>query len=664
MTAYVETVLREVDIRRNAKYACERVVSAEHVGVRAPRGRWQKWPSAESQAATRRREMIMWHRQSPFRRVTLSVAVFAIAGLLAAPVSNSAAKSRAAKGGTVVFALRPATTPNYIFPLYTGAYFTIANLSQFQYLMYRPLYWIGKDGEPVLNEGLSVAEPPKWSANGRSVSITLKPYEWSDGETLDATDLMFWENMVTAEKDIWGNTITGEYPENVVSATVVNSRTVRFVLNKRYNETWFVDNELSTITPMPQAWDKTSLSAKAGSGGCAETISKCAAVYKFLAGQAANISDYATSSLWKVVDGPWRLVEFRASGYCVFEPNKMYSGPAKPRVAKFIEQPFTTDEAEFSAVLNGDVTVGYVPYNDIPDESRVKGAGYAIDPWPGWKTNVVTMNANNPTVGPLFRQLYIRQALEATVDQTAMIKTILDGLGTPTYGPVPTSVPNPYATASEHKPVYPYNIAYAKKRLLSHGWKLRSGVATCVNPGTGTGQCGSGIKRGTRLVAKVEYASGYQYITEEMEAWKSDAALAGIDLQISSAPTDTVLSMVHPCKLSPSCSAQMLTWAAGAIYFPDYYPSGDEYYASGSAANADSYDSPTADKLIEATLTAPPAKVNSTMAAYQKYLAAQVPCIYIPTAEYQITAVSKRLAGYSQESDSLISPEYWYFKKS
>ena len=33
--------------------------------------------------------------------------------------------------------------PNYIFPFMSLAFFSVTNINQFQYLMYRPLYWFG-----------------------------------------------------------------------------------------------------------------------------------------------------------------------------------------------------------------------------------------------------------------------------------------------------------------------------------------------------------------------------------------------------------------------------------------------------------------------------------------------------------------------------------------
>ena len=85
---------------------------------------------------------------------------------------------------------------------------------------------------------------------------------------------------------------------------------------------------------MPAAWDVTSAGAKAGSGGCAtdtakDKWAKCTAVYNFLAAQAKNTKTYATSPIWWVVDGPWKLSSFSTAARArhPFVPNRPTPAP-------------------------------------------------------------------------------------------------------------------------------------------------------------------------------------------------------------------------------------------------------------------------------------------------------------------------------------------------
>ena len=67
--------------------------------------------------------------------------------------------------------------------------------------MYRPLYMFGDNGDSVtVNYPLSPADAPVYSDGGKTVTINLKGWKWSDGETVDASDVMFWLNMMKAEK--------------------------------------------------------------------------------------------------------------------------------------------------------------------------------------------------------------------------------------------------------------------------------------------------------------------------------------------------------------------------------------------------------------------------------------------------------------------------------
>src|SRR5262249_56095924 len=83
------------------------------------------------------------------------------------------------KGGTAVWALPPASAPNYIFSFESSAYLSTYNNLSFAQLMYRPLYWFGNGAQPLLNSSLSLANPPTWS--GKTVTITLNHYMWSNG---------------------------------------------------------------------------------------------------------------------------------------------------------------------------------------------------------------------------------------------------------------------------------------------------------------------------------------------------------------------------------------------------------------------------------------------------------------------------------------------------
>src|SRR5215469_10990762 len=126
-----------------------------------------------------------------FRGAALAVTALAVAaaGCSSQASSGPPTSGTPTSGGTAVFAELPSTPPNYIFPFTSSAYISIANLNQFSYLMYRPLYWFANGTNPTLNPSLSLASKPTFS--GRNVTITLKHYMWSDGTPVTAQNVMF-----------------------------------------------------------------------------------------------------------------------------------------------------------------------------------------------------------------------------------------------------------------------------------------------------------------------------------------------------------------------------------------------------------------------------------------------------------------------------------------
>lgn len=572
------------------------------------------------------------------------------------------------QGGTATFALPPNTITNYIFPLMPLANFSVQNISNFQYFLFRPLYWFGVGTQPTVNDSLSLANPPQWSSDGMTVTITLKSYKWSDGQPVTARDVQFWQNLVTANKANWAAYVPNNYPDNVTSTKVVSPTEVQFHLNKPYNHRWFQYNELSQITPLPShLWDKTSATGAVGTADT--TTSGAVAVFNYLTAQAKQLSTYTTNPLWQVVDGPFKLAQFNPStGRSVFVPNRSYSGPVKPSLAQFVELPFTTDSAEYNVITSGNgggIDVGYLPQQDLPQKSRVTSLGYQMTPWIGWSISYFPYNFDNPTAGPIFKQLYVRQAMQRLMDQQAVIKGPLGGYGYPTYGPVPVQPKNSYASSFEQHNPYPYSISAAKSLITGHGWTITSGVATCTKPGSATTDCGTGVPAGAKMSFNLQYASGLTYLDQEMQAYKSAASQAGIQINLSTADFNTVIGNAVPCKpTDKTCSWQLENWGAGWIFAPDFYPTGGEIFGTGAGSNSGSYSDPTNDANINATHLATPSQAEAALTTYQNYLAKQLPVLFQDDPDYQLTLVKSNLHGVTPQDPLLnITPESWYFTK-
>jgi peptide/nickel transport system substrate-binding protein len=596
------------------------------------------------------------------------------------PTSSSASATSSAAvspGGTARVALPSGVTLNYIWPYTPLTNANEYNAEGFQMLMYRPLYMFGNNGPSVaVNYPLSLADAPTYSADGKTVTITMKGWKWSNGETVDASDVIFWLNMMKAESANYYGYVPGLLPDNLASYSATGPDTVVLNLKSAVGSIWFTYNQLAEITPMPAAWDVTAAGAAAGSGGCAtdtaaDKFAKCVAVYNFMSAQAKNAKTYATNPIWGVVDGPWKLSSFStaASGPVTsFVPNTAYSGAPKPTLAGLTYYAYTDDTTEYTALKTGQLDVGYIPPADLAPVSGSQilpstnplGSGYTLGAAYAFGIQYFLINFNNPTLGPAFKQLYVRQAIQELIDQEGMIKSVNRGYGYPTSGGVPTQPASQWVPSVQNENggqgPYAFSVANATALLTSHGWKNVGGVMTCETASL----CGAGVTAGTKLSMTMDYATGITAFQQEVAIIKSDMASAGISLNLVPQSFNTIIGETAPCKPSQAaCKWQILNFGGWNFNGPGFEPTGEPLFETGASSNSGSYSDPTEDKLINETHTSPSLSVFQQ---YATYTAEQLPFIWMPNA-YTVTATSSKLANVANNPLATLLPEYWNFTK-
>jgi peptide/nickel transport system substrate-binding protein len=591
---------------------------------------------------------------------------------------SASSTAAAAPGGTARVGLPAGVTLSYIWPYVPLASANEYNTEQFQELMYRPLYMFGNNGNSVsVNYPLSPADAPVYSADGKTVTINMKGWKWSDGEAVNASDVVFWLNMMNAEPNNYYGIVPGLLPYNLSSYSATGPNTVVLHLKSPVSSIWFTYNQLAEITPMPAAWDVTSASATAGSGGCAtdtaaDKWAKCAAVYKFMAAQASNAKTYASNPIWGVVDGPWKLTSFStASSGPVdsFVPNAAYSGSPKPQLAGFTYYAYTDDTTEYTALKTGALDVGQIPDQDLTPvtgnqvlpATNPLGSSFNMEPWYQFSIEYYEINLNNPTLGPAFKQLYVRQALQELVDQEGMVKVVQRGYAYPTTGGVPSQPTNQWTptveTSNGGQGPYPFSVTNATTLLTSHGWKNVGGAMTCETPSL----CGAGVTAGTKLSITMDYATGVTYFQQEVAILKSDMGQAGIQLNLVPQSFNTIIAESLPCTAKQAaCKWQTLNFGGWNFNGPGFEPTGEPLYQTGATSNAGSYSNPTEDNLIGLTHT------SNSLSVFQQYAtftAQQLPgVIYMPNY-YNVMAVSSKLANVGFNPLATVLPEYWYFTK-
>jgi peptide/nickel transport system substrate-binding protein len=620
------------------------------------------------------------------RRVRLAaVAAVGAAALIAAGCSSSGSSGASGSassgvpvnGGTATVSLPAGVTNNWIFPFYAITNSSVYNSNQFQWMFYRPLYMFGNNTNTnvTINYPLSPANAPNYTNGGKTVVINMKGWKWSDGETVGAQSVIFFLNMAKAEKSNWYAYVSGLLPDNVVSYKATGPDQVTMQLSQPYSSLWYTYNQLSEINPMPLAWDVTSLGAKPGSGGCttdsaADHWAKCKAVYTFLTAQSKIASTYATSPLWSVVDGPWKLSAFNTNGNVTIVPNKAYSGSPKPRLSAVKFEPFTADSAEYTALKTGELDVGYIPTQDLPQKpanaplpaTNPLGSSYYLEPFFSYGIEYAQPNFNNPQVGYMVRQLYIRQAMQEAENQPGISTAIWRGYATPVSGPVPTVPANQFLPAIQKENggqgPYPYDPAKAKALLTSHGWSEVGGVMTCQDPS----KCGTGITKGEQLKMTFLYSTGIAAATSTYETIKSEESQIGIDVTLVGQSFDTIIGQSLPCApMGPKCNVQVFAYGGWGFDGPGFEPTGEPLFATGAGSNSGNYSDPTMDKLIQETHT------SNSLAVFHQYAtygAEQLPFMWIPQPNpFQIQAVTTKLHNVTFSPMFTLLPEYWYFTK-
>jgi peptide/nickel transport system substrate-binding protein len=595
---------------------------------------------------------------------------------------SSAATGAKVAGGTATVALPPGVTPNWIFP-----YTPLTNASEYNSegffdLLYRPLYMFGNDGTSVdVNYPLSPAEAPVYTDGGKTVTITMKNWKWSNGEAVDAKDVIFFLNMYKAEPEQFYGYVPGLLPDNLASYSATGADTVVLHLKAAVSSIWFTYNQLAELTPMPMAWDVTSATAKAGSGGCstdtaADKWAKCAAVFNFLTAQAKNAKTYATNPIWAVVDGPYKLASYNtgSSGAVTsFTPNPTYSGSPKSNLTKVTYEAYTDDSTEYTALKTGQVDVGYIPTQDLAPvtgsqtlpSTNPLGSAYTLGTAYAFGIQYVNINLNNPTLGPAYSQLYVRQAMQELIDQEGMVKSVDRGYGYPTSGTVPVQPTSqwvsPVLKENNGQGPYAFSVTSAKALLTSHGWKEVGGVMTCESPGTAATDCGAGVKAGTALSMTMDYATGVQSFQEEVAIMKSDFTEGGIKLNLVPQSFNTIIGNSTPCKpTQSSCTWDMLNYGGWNFNGPGFEPTGEPLYATGAGSNSGSYSNAEMDKLIGLTHT------SSSLSVFQQYAtysSEQLPGVLFDPSPYTVTANTAKLAGVANNPLATFLPEYWYFTK-
>ena len=578
-----------------------------------------------------------------------------------------AAGTPSGTAGSITYALPPGAVPNWILPMPDAAANSVYNVYNFEWQMWPPLYYAPDGSTPTVDASLSPANAPTWSNGDKTMTITLKPWKWSNGQTITSKDLLFTFDIISAGVKAspanWAPYVPGFFPSTITSMSTPNANTIVVNMNKAVNPTWMEEDILGAVPIMPSSeWAKDS-----ASGATLDYTNPANAlkIFNFLTAAAKSVSTYATNPLWQTVDGPYKLSSFNdTTGAFTMVPNTSYSGPHATPQSNYVGVPFTSDAAEWNAVKTGSVDVAYVPEDDTPQIPQLKGLGYNYYGLPDFGDYFIAYNYKDTTgnFNAIANQLYFRQAMQHLEDQAGQIKAYFDGDGDPAYGPIPAYPQSPFLPSNAATNPYPFSVTDAMNLLKANGWTVTAnGTDTCAKPGTGSGECGAGIPAGTKLSFNLIYNAASP-ITQEVEDLASNGKAAGITINLTASNFNFIINNYT----DPGSPANVDKWAMMDFGGESIstYPTTFGLFNTGGSGQLGDYSTPTADSLINDSISSTnPAAVTNELS----FLDSNLPVLWQPLRDHVYVWKTNISATTPQAFENLTqydpTPELWYLTK-
>jgi peptide/nickel transport system substrate-binding protein len=469
--------------------------------------------------------------------------------------------------------------------------------SQAAQMLYANLLWINRADR--IDWSRSLASSVTTPDQGQTYLITLRPWHWSDGTQVTASDLVYDVTLIEKFGLAYSNYGVGGIPDQIASITALDATHLRVVLRHKANPTWFIFNGLSQLVPLPEhAWRHATLDDM--------------------------VQLQSTPSFFTVVDGPLRIARFDPNLEMIFTPNPAYDGP-KMHFSRFVFAMVQSDGALVEQIAAGDLDVVPLPTELFTAVQNLPGVHLEnLGELPTW--NFILLNFHNPAVA-FFNDIRIRQAMADAQDQTLIIRLALHGLGYAVYAPA-IDADGPFEAPAIRTGALPVAFNPQKARAL---------IAAA---GYTAGPDGIFQKHGQRLAFTVLTPSGSteQDIIDDIIQRNFQAA--GIEMNFR----ETEFNQMVALQNGPASGWQAMFMGQ----FSAGYPSGEAMFASNSPNNPGGYSDKTMDSLIAASIDKPGL---DALFAYELYASAEQPVIFSPS-QTQAFLVRNRLHGIYQFFDA------------
>ena len=467
-------------------------------------------------------------------------------------------------------------------------------------LLYRPLIWVGGDGQP--DPARSLTQSVTVEAGNTRFTLTLKPWRWSDGTSVTSDDVLYAWSLITELGPAFAFAGQGGIPDRIAAVTASDPTHVTFTLRAPTNPAWFELAALSVIPALPRhAWGKLS--------------------------RDELWQRQTDPALVQIVDGPFRLERFTPDQSISYVPNPLYGG--HPAGLARLVIAFLEGASPLHALRAGDIDMAQIPPALWNETASLPGTLPVTLPEPfGYLALIPNLRAPQAA---FFQDARVRRALADAIDQQAMIALVYHGASAENRVPIPadaTQFRSPTRSPVRHDP----NLARAL--LDDAGWR--------------PGPDGVRMRGGSSLDFTILYSADTPERDALLQILQQNLRDIGVRVQLR--PVGITQLLATTAGPPESWDAILLGQTLTGL------PDGTGYFDTNGANNPGGYTNPRMDSLIAASTAAPGL---DALYAYQDLFATEQPALILPEGAVHLL-VSTRVRGVADfvNAEGYLSPEY------
>lgn len=274
------------------------------------------------------------------------------------------------------------------------------------------------------------------SPDGTTLTFHLRDdVRWSDGVPVTAADVRFtWQAQRSPEVG-WPS---ASYKEPIRDVEVVDAHTVRFHFHRAYPKQLLDANE-GFILPA-HAWSKLPFA------------------------RWPESADWFRDHL--VVDGPFRVEEWKPRESLTLRANERYYRTGRPRLARIVFRIVPDEAARLQELLSGKAGFLEALQPDRAAEVERAPGRRLLSVWPRRYAAIIWNTRRRP-----FDDAVVRRAITLAIDRERLSEAIWGGRARVADSPIPSTV---WAHAADLHP-WPYDPAQAKRLLADRGFRDSDG---------------------------------------------------------------------------------------------------------------------------------------------------------------------------------------------